>query len=174
MVRLAAPILGLALAVSACSGSDSPSSTTQATANPITDGTLDPSDPLAYATFELPATPQCVALGRRFAVELDAKPSEGLQWKVVAPAVGPGSASIIVLGGTEFVTVAGEEATGTERQRVTFAASALGETDVTVRYVDATGAPVSDVAEETWTITVTPDGTCPAPPVTDTTIAFED
>ena len=48
---------------------------------------------------------------------------------------------------------------------------AEGPVDVTLQYVGADGAPIPDVSEETWPITVTPDGSCPAPPVTDTTIA---
>ncbi len=172
--RFLALVLAIGLLVtSACSGEDGPSSTTSATANPVTGGTLDPADPLAYTTFRPPASPQCVALGHRFALELDAAPSEGLRWTVVAPPVQQGVPSGVQLGGSEFVSSSGSgtEATDTtELQRITFAAAELGEVDITVRYVGVDGTPVPGVAEETWPIVVTEDGLCPPPPVTDTTM----
>lgn len=154
----------------ACSGDEGSGSTPDATSNPVGDGTIDGLDPLAYAIFEPPATPQCVALGRRFAIDLDANPSEGLQWRVVAPAVGPTESSIVVPGGSEFLL---EQESETETQRLIFAAASLGEVEITARYVRPDGSPVADVVEQTWAITVTEDGACPLPPLTATTIADE-
>ncbi len=169
--RTALATLGALMVLAGCSGEEQPSSSTAATANPLGDGTVAPADPLAYVTFGLPAMPQCVALGHRFTLDLEAQPAEGKQWRVVAPPVTPIDQSVVVLGGTEFVGVPDDDV---EIQRLTFAAASEAEVDIVVQYVDADGSPVPGAAEETWPITVTADGSCPPPPVTDTTIALEE
>lgn len=156
--------------LAACAGTDGPSSpSTSGTSNPVdpTDTGID--NPLNYLAFRLPASPQCVAVGRRFALALDAQPSEGLRWQVQAPVSDPSTPGVVALAGTELVTPDRAVPGAPEEQRISFAAAQLGTVDITVVYVRPDGSPVSDVAPETWSITVTEDGTCPPPPP-DTTL----
>lgn len=162
------------IVLAACAGTDGPSSSsTAATSNPSgpTDTGVD--NPLNYVAFQPPASPQCVAVGRRFALALEAEPSKGLRWQVQAPRPDATEDPVVVLAGTELVTPDHATPDPTEEspevQRISFAAAQLGVVDITVAYVRPDGSPVPDVLPETWNITVTEDGTCPPPPP-DTTL----
>ncbi len=74
-------LVGLILA--GCTGDDTSTSDPTATTSPIPPA--EPvDDPLAFTAYTDPAVPIVTAVGERFALLLDAEPSEGYRWEVVA------------------------------------------------------------------------------------------
>lgn len=74
-------LVGLTLA--GCTGDDTSTSDPTATTSPVPPA--EPvDDPLAFTAYTDPAVPIVAAVGERFVLLLDAEPSEGYRWEVVA------------------------------------------------------------------------------------------
>jgi len=74
-------LVGLTLA--GCTGDDTSTSDPTATTSPVLPA--EPvDDPLAFTAYTDPAVPIVAAVGERFVLLLDAEPSEGYRWEVVA------------------------------------------------------------------------------------------
>jgi predicted secreted protein len=147
--------------VTACSGEESgpPSSTGPGTTTAPGDPTG--TGPLDYPAYRDPAQPIYAALGRRFAVRLEAQPGAGFSWELSNT---PDPAVVIPIG-TEFRGETTGTAVGvTAVQYLSFAASGTGTTTIEVRYVSPTGEPAPDTPPLRFTVTVTFTGEPPPPP----------
>jgi len=167
---VAAAILAVSTltAASACTGDEGP--TTNGTGVSGTTIALDPSGTgaLDYPAYRDPAAPIIVALGRRFALQLDSEPGAGFSWQVANT---PDPAVVVPLG-TQFRSenpgIPGSPAV----QYMSFAASGVGTTTIEVRLVSPGGDVAPDSFPLVFDITVTFTGEPPPPPPeTDTTIA---
>lgn len=122
-----------------------------------TTDTTDPGDgPAAYTAYRDPAqlATDPVAVGERFGLLLEARPSIGQRWQVVSP---PDPAILTPLG-TE-ITVANEAVPGSpDTQVFGYVGRAVGTTTVSFLEVKADGLQVDGALAVTFTITVTPDG----------------
>lgn len=162
MLALAALLTLPSLAmVAGCSGDDGAVSPT--TAGPGVDETpVD--DPLAFAVFTDPAAPVAAAVGQRFALVLDAEPTEGFRWEVVSQ-VDP---ALVVALGAQFLprddlvvptttqpTAGVESSAATSAVQVfSFVGRSAGRTSVTLRYVRVVQSPEAEVPTVTFTIDV--------------------
>jgi hypothetical protein len=151
---VAALVLG-----TACTGEEGPTTDDTGPGTTIAD---DPSGTgaLDYPAYRDPNVPITVALGRRFALQLDSEPATGSSWQV---ANAPDPAVVIPLG-TQFRSenpgIPGAPAT----QYISFAASGIGTTTVEVQLVGPDGQVVPDQEVLAFEVTVTFDGLPPPPP----------
>lgn len=166
LLAIAALVLGGAGLV-ACAGDEERPTTTPTAPVP---GTIGPDSPLAYPAHRDPSTPIHVALGRRFALSLDARPAEGRRWQ----ATGAPDPAILRSLGTEFSTPPDAATDAPAIQSLLYAAAGEGETTITVTLVEADGRPVPDQEPLTFTVVVSLTGEPPPPPDTATTTVSGD
>lgn len=152
-----------ALVVPACAGGDGAPAAVATTSVPTT---IDPQSPLVYAAFADPSTPIYMAIGRRFALSLEADPAQGVRWQATAD---PDPAIVRSLG-TEFRPAGTDPGQAVPVQLLHYAAAGEGETTVTVTLVSADGQPVPGRESLTFTIVVSLSGEPPPlpPPPDDT------
>lgn len=96
--RLAAAIMLLALLVAggaACTDDDSASRP----GTPTDDSIIAGDDPLDFMAYVDPSVPIVAAIGERFALMLDAEPTEGFRWEVVVQA----DPAVVLPLGSQFV-----------------------------------------------------------------------
>ena len=114
---------------------------------------------LAFDVYRDPATPIVVALGKRFALLLDATPQSGTRWLTQKA---PDPAVVRPLG-EQFAPAGPEAPPGTEVQVLDYVATGEGTTTITLRS-GRPGAPSPDDQTVTFTVTVTLTG---EPPTTE-------
>jgi predicted secreted protein len=154
---LAAPT---ALLVTGCSGEEATSAdstvgpgTTIALAEATGAGALD------YPAYRDASAPIHVALGRRFALQLDSEPGAGYSWQVSNE---PEPAVVVPLGTQLRSTDPGVPGAAAV-QYISFAASGLGTTTIEVEYVSPNGDLAPNTAPVAFTVTVTLTGEPPPP-----------
>jgi len=149
-----------AVALAACSGEEaSPSGST------FGPGTTIAGDPtgtgaLEYEAYSDASAPIYVALGRRFALQLDSEPGAGYSWQVSNT---PDPAVVVPLG-TQLRSTNPGVPGSTAVQYISFAASGLGTTTIEVRYVSPTGEIAANTVPIPFAVTVTFTGDPPPPP----------
>lgn len=155
----------VALAAAACSGEEGPAS--DDTVGPATTvaAPASPDDPLAYPAYSDPGTPIVVGLGRRFALQLEARPGEGFSWQLAAT---PDPAVVVPLGSEFRSDNPGIPGSGVV-QYLSFAASGLGDATIDLAYVSPGGQPSADTGPRQFRVTVTLTGE-PPPPEPGTTV----
>jgi predicted secreted protein len=168
VVALAAP---MALAVVACSGEEATSP--DSTLGPGTTVALEEATgagALDYPAYRDASAPIHVALGRRFALQLDSEPGAGYSWQVSNR---PDPAVVVPLGTQLRSTNPGVPGSSAV-QYISFAASGLGTTTIDVEYVSPNGEPAPDAEPIQFTVTVTFTGDPPPPPDDSATTTIED
>jgi hypothetical protein len=156
-------VITLGFTAAACTGEEGPSSDSSVgpgttVSDPTTAGALE------YRAYSDPGQPIFVGLSRRFALQLDSEPAQGLSWQVTNTP-DPG---VVVPLGTQFRSENPGVAGAPAGQYISFAASGLGTTTIELRYMSPSGDVVPDTLPLVFTVTVTFTGE-PPPPETDTT-----
>lgn len=98
-VTALATLVLLAPIVSGCTGDDATTDATSATTQIAAPDERSVDDPLAVTAYADPATPITAAVGERFALLLDAEPTEGFRWEVVSQ----GDPAVVLPLGSQFV-----------------------------------------------------------------------
>lgn len=155
----------LALVTAAgCAGDEGP---TTGSTGPGTTISIDSPEtgPLAYPAYRDPSAPIYVALGRRFALQLDTEAGEGFSWQVANE---PDPAVVVPLG-TQFRSEDPGVPGAPTVQYLSFAASGVGTTTIELHLVSPSGEVVPHSFPLVFTVVVTFTGDAPPPPPDDTT-----
>jgi len=148
---IAPTLLVVAVTASSCGADGSSGSTagTDGTALATTGTAFTPgTGPLSFPVYSDPGTPIVSAVGKRFALVLQATPQAGTRWvteKVPDPAV-------VRPLGEQFAPAGPDAAPGTDLQVINYVTTGEGSTKITLR----SGRPgAADPADATVTFTVT-------------------
>lgn len=147
-----------------CSGREAPGPTSASVVT-IRDAnsaksTGDTTDPLSYPAFSDPDTPIFVALGRSFAVMLEADPSGGYRWELTEEP----DREVITPLGQQFLTQNTALPGSPDSELFIFAASGIGSAEIRLRYSAVGNTGTTEPEDVVFTVTVTEDG---QPPTTE-------
>lgn len=121
-------------------------------------GTTDDTvDPLSFPAYSDPDARIITAIGRHFALMLDADPSSGFHWTVVSPF----DPAIVTPLGTQFMTTSTAIAGNPDSQILSFVGVGEGTTEIILHYGPAAGGSSAETREVAFTVTVTYDGQPP-------------